>query len=97
MGDFNAHEFNDGYVDIIGTIRGAPAPPTQTVHATRDVLDPNLVNLLDSTAKHDRYSYVFDGSAETLDRMRAGPNAFRTTIPRSSTSRCGERPLPERQ
>ncbi len=73
MGDFNAHEFNDGYLDIIGTIRGAPAPPTQTVHATRDVLDPNLVNLLDSTAKHDRYSYVFDGSAETLDHMLASP------------------------
>ncbi len=73
IGDFNAHEFNDGYVDVIGTIRGAPAPATQTVLATRDVLDLNLVNLIDSTPKNDRYFYVFDGSAETLDHVLASP------------------------
>ncbi len=73
IGDFNAHEFNDGYVDVIGTIRGAPAPATQTVLATRDVLDLNLVNLIDSTPKSDRYSYVFNGSAETLDHVLASP------------------------
>lgn len=71
IGDFNAHEFSDGYVDVLGTIRGAPAPRDQTVLATRDVLDPDLANLIDTTPADERYSYVFDGTAETLDHMLA--------------------------
>ncbi|TQC61204.1 endonuclease/exonuclease/phosphatase family protein, partial [Pantoea dispersa] len=31
MGDFNAFEFNDGYVDAMGTITGLPAADAQTV------------------------------------------------------------------
>lgn len=68
-GDLNAFEFNDGYVDVVGTIRGAPAPGDQTVLHTRDLVDPDLVNVIDSLPAEERYSYVFDGTAQTLDHM----------------------------
>jgi predicted extracellular nuclease len=69
IGDLNAFEFNDGYVDVVGTIRGTPAPRDETVVATRDALDPDLINLVESLPADQRYSYVFDGTAQTLDQM----------------------------
>lgn len=71
LGDLNAFEFNDGYVDVVGTIRGVPAPREQVITATRDALDPDLVNLIDFQPADQRYSYVFDGTAQTLDQMLA--------------------------
>jgi len=69
IGDVNAFEFSDGFVDVVGTIAGRPAPRDQVIAPTRDALDPDLVNLLDFTPADQRYSYVFDGSAQTLDHM----------------------------
>jgi uncharacterized protein len=71
IGDINAFEFNDGYVDVAGTLRGVPAPRDQVIMPTRDALDPDLTNLLELRAPHERYSYVFDGTAQTLDHMMA--------------------------
>ena len=73
VGDLNAFEFNDGYVDVVGTMRGVPAPREQVVQSTRDLLDPDLVNLGDLVSAGARYSYVFDGVAQTLDHMLASP------------------------
>ena len=73
VGDLNAFEFSDGYVDVVGTMRGAPAPRDQVLQPTRDLLDPDLVNLGDLVAARERYSYVFDGIAQTLDHMLASP------------------------
>ncbi|MGQ0735872.1 MAG: endonuclease/exonuclease/phosphatase family protein [Acidobacteriota bacterium] len=69
LGDLNAFEVNDGYVDVVGTVSGAPAPRDQTVRATRDRLEPDLVNLVETRPPADRYSYVFDGTAQTLDHV----------------------------
>lgn len=68
-GDFNAFEFNDGFVDVIGTIAGKPAPASQVVVPTRDLVDPDLLNLDDLLPAAERYSYVFDGNAEALDHI----------------------------
>ncbi len=73
VGDLNAFEFSDGYVDVVGTMRGVPAPRGQVVQPTRDLLDPDLVNLGDLVSAGARYSYVFDGVAQTLDHMLASP------------------------
>lgn len=70
IGDMNGFEFNDGYVDVIGITSGNPAPATRVVEAGADLVNPNLNNFLnlipDST---QRYSYVFEGSHQTLDHL----------------------------
>jgi len=74
IGDLNAFEFSDGYVDVVGTIRGRPAPREQVIAPTRDALDADLVNLLGLRPADQRYSYLFDGSAQTLDHMLVSEN-----------------------
>jgi predicted extracellular nuclease len=68
VGDFNAFEFNDGLVDSMGTIFGTPTPPEEVVLASPDLVDPDLVNLL-PLSPEARYSFVFDGNAQTLDHV----------------------------
>ncbi len=68
-GDFNAFEFNDGFVDVMGTIAGKPAPASQVVVPTRDLVDPDLLNLDDLLPAAERYSYNFDGNAQALDHI----------------------------
>lgn len=67
-GDFNAFVVNDGYNDLIGTLLGTP---DQNVLVPGKTFVTNLINLamLKSLAHPDRYSYVFDGSAQVLDHM----------------------------
>lgn len=67
LGDYNAFEFNDGYVDSIGTIKGTPTPANQVVLASADLVNPDLTDLIASAAAAQRYSYSFDGNAQALD------------------------------
>lgn len=77
VGDFNAFEFNDGYVDVIGTIKGTPAPADRVVLSSTSV--PNtgspLVDLIERDSTLQRYSYSFNGSAQSLDHMLATESA----------------------
>ncbi|MDX2043262.1 MAG: HYR domain-containing protein [Acidobacteriota bacterium] len=67
VGDFNFFEVNDGYVDSMSTLLGAPVPDNQTVVPGDgvDLVTPDLTLLLDSLLQ--RYSFVFDGNAQSLD------------------------------
>ncbi len=67
IGDFNAFQFNDGYVDSMGTIQGTPTPADQVTLASADLVTPNLTNLATLLPASQQYSYVFDGSAQILD------------------------------
>jgi predicted extracellular nuclease len=67
VGDFNAFEFNDGYVDSMNTIAGTPTPAGQVVLASPDLVTPNFMNVLPPPA--ERYSFSFDGNAQTLDHV----------------------------
>jgi uncharacterized protein len=70
VGDYNAFQFNDGYVDVIGTILGAPTPADQVLLPSPDVVEPNLSDLVDVIQDPEqRYSYVENGSAQTLDHI----------------------------
>ena len=69
VGDYNAFQFNDGYVDVIGTIKGQPAPPDQVVLASSDLVNPDLTDLVDTLPAAERYSYTFDGNAQVLDHI----------------------------
>jgi hypothetical protein len=73
VGDMNAYEVNDGYVDVVGTLRGAPAPRETTIVETRDLLDPDLSCLAGLQPVVERYSYVFDGTAQALDHACVSP------------------------
>jgi hypothetical protein len=79
LGDFNAFQVNDGYVDLIGTIKGAPTPSDQVVLSSSDLVNPNLVNVVESlpnplVATNQAYSFIFDGNAQILDHILATQN-----------------------
>lgn len=76
VGDFNAFQFNDGYVDGIGTIQGTPTAADEVVFASSDLVNPDLMNLLGQAAADERYSYVFDGNAQVLDHVMVTGNIF---------------------
>ena len=69
VGDYNAFQFNDGYVDVIGTIKGSPTPANDVVLASGDQVDPNLDDLVDVVPAGERYSFSFDGNAQELDHV----------------------------
>ena len=82
VGDFNAYEFSDGLADVIGTLRGAPAPANQVVvNRSVDLVEPDFVDLCATDAflpPSERYSFVFDGNAQLLDHVLASA----ATVPR---------------
>jgi predicted extracellular nuclease len=67
VGDYNAFQFNDGYGDSIGTIKGTPTPASEVVLASSDLVNPNLIDLLDTVPPDQQYSFSFDGNAQVLD------------------------------
>jgi uncharacterized protein len=67
IGDLNAFEFSDGYVDVLGTVRGAPAPANAVVLASPDLVGPDFTDQTGMVPASERYSFVFDGSAQSLD------------------------------
>lgn len=69
IGDFNAFPFNDGYVDVIGTIKGAPAPSNEVTLASADLVEPDLLNLTDELPATERYSFNFEGNAQAIDHI----------------------------
>ncbi|HEX8286626.1 MAG TPA: hypothetical protein VF556_01445 [Pyrinomonadaceae bacterium] len=69
VGDFNAYQFNDGIVDVIGTIRGKPASKEEVMNASEDLIEKDLINLVDLIKNDQRYSYSFDGNAQVLDHI----------------------------
>lgn len=76
VGDYNAFQVNDGYVDVIGTIKGTPAPPDQVVLASGDLVNPDLTDLVDTLPESQRYSYTFDGNAQVLDHILVNNRAL---------------------
>ncbi|CAN5633902.1 hypothetical protein BH18ACI1_BH18ACI1_17870 [soil metagenome] len=69
LGDFNAFQFNDGIGDIVGVIKGTPAPKEQVLYASDDLVNPDLIDLVDLIKPEQRYSYAFDGYAQVLDHI----------------------------
>ncbi|HEY7627503.1 MAG TPA: immunoglobulin-like domain-containing protein, partial [Ilumatobacteraceae bacterium] len=77
VGDYNAFQFNDGLVDVIGTIKGQPTPADQVALASPDLVTPDLTGLGDTLPSSERYSFVFDGNAQTLDHALVNDGALR--------------------
>ena len=70
VGDYNAFEFSDGYVDVFNQISGDVSLGAQ--RPVEDILDEPIQELsVDLLAPEDRYSFVFRGSAQMLDHCLA--------------------------
>lgn len=69
IGDFNAYQFNDGIVDVIGTIEGTPAKVDEVLNPSEDLVDPDMTDLVDLINPLQRYSYNFDGNGQVLDHV----------------------------
>jgi hypothetical protein len=69
VGDYNAFPFSDGFVDVLGTIKGTPTPAEQVVAASSDLVTPDLTNLIDLALPEQRYSYSFSGNAQAIDHV----------------------------
>ena len=88
IGDFNSFPFNDGYADVMGTIRGTPAPSSEVTLAGKDLVDPDLVNLTDELPASERYSFSFDGNAQAIDHILVNA-PMRARVVRYSYARNG--------
>lgn len=76
VGDYNAFQFSDGFVDVIGHLLGT-ADPTENLVSQENagqpgfddsnIPDPVLVNLLDRAAESERYSFIFQAVSQVLD------------------------------
>ena len=76
LGDFNAFEFNDGYVDTVGTITGNPAAPDQVALSSNDLVTPDFVNVSNLTPAWARYSSIANGNAQALDHVLVSASLF---------------------
>lgn len=82
VGDHNAYEFNDGYVDVVNCILGNPTagnamiyqPPSGDACLVADSAK-QMVNLT-SIDPAVRYSYNFLGSRQSLDHILVNQTAF---------------------
>ena len=69
LGDFNAFQFNDGVMDVVGTIKGTPAGKDQVMIASDDLVETDMINLVDLIKPEEQYSYRFDGNGQILDHV----------------------------
>lgn len=70
IGDFNAFEFTDGLVDVVGQIKGDVVPAENLIcqtDACPDVVEPDLTNVIESLVTQERYSFILNGSSQALD------------------------------
>ena len=72
VGDFNAYEFTDGYVDVTGMISGTAVQAQNQYWDVNGTYVAPSPTLIDSGIKADptqRYSYNFSGYAQEIDHV----------------------------
>ncbi len=75
IGDLNAFEFTDGYVDVVGQIAG-DFDPTLSLVSGPDLVDPDLVIWAAAgVSPPERYSFIFNGNAQVLDHALTSTTA----------------------
>lgn len=74
VGDYNAPQFNDGYVDVMGTVKGIPTPANQVVLSSPDLVNPDLTNLVELLPAAQRYSLLDNGNAQAFQHVLVSNN-----------------------
>jgi predicted extracellular nuclease len=73
LGDFNAYEFSDGYVDVTGTILGTvDADPAHSVYPPTSGYvrpAPALFDTGSAVSQQQHYSYNFQGLLQEIDHI----------------------------
>lgn len=72
LGDFNAFQFSDGIVDVVGIIQGQQ-DPAEALRSPERVYETGLINQIEKVAAAQRYSYVYNSQAQILDQMLVSP------------------------
>ncbi|MDE2690285.1 MAG: hypothetical protein OXI49_07190 [Acidobacteriota bacterium] len=79
VGDFNAYQFTDGYVDVVGQIRGR-VTPGENLMSGSDLVTRDLCNLIDRVPDSERYSFIFGGNAQVLDHALVNQSLERHVV-----------------
>ncbi len=74
VGDYNSFQFNDGYDDVIGVVKGTPALASQVVESSADLNNPDMTDLIGLLPADQEYSYTFGGNAQALDHTLVNQN-----------------------
>ena len=70
VGDYNSFQFSDGFVDVLGVVRGNPVPANQVVvPPVANITTPNLIDLVTTLPAAQQQSYTFAGNAQVLDHV----------------------------
>lgn len=67
LGDFNAFQFTDGYVDVIGQITGEAVEADNMLWTEPLLAATPLTQAVATVMADQQYSFVFQGSAQVLD------------------------------
>ena len=70
-GDFNAYEYNDGYVDVVGVVDGAPAAATAVTLYQASNTTAALTDFTSSVSATSRYNIIERGNAAALEHILA--------------------------
>jgi len=71
VGDYNAFQFTDGYVDVVGQIRGEVTPEENFLSGP-EITYPLLGNEIGRVPSAERYSYLYRGTHQVFDHALTG-------------------------
>lgn len=75
LGNFNANEFNDGFIDVVNAVAGSPAPAEKvTVASPSAMVTPALHNLTTDVPAADRYNIYVKGEAQSYEHILTSQN-----------------------
>jgi uncharacterized protein len=80
-GNFNAYEYSDGYVDVLGVVKGSPAAAAAVTLYTPTSTTAALTDFTTSVAALERYNIIERGNAASLEHILAS-----ATVTDSSTA-----------
>ena len=74
LGDFNAFQFSDGLVDVMGIITGTHNPSEAIMAPENDLVEPNLINQIMRLPVEERYSFIWNSNPQVLDHILTSPH-----------------------